>query len=61
MRGDWLNTAVVGAVYVGLGKTVGLAERGRNTVFVDENPGGLDATACPRIASHEPVPPKVYL
>jgi len=58
--GDTLATAVVGAGYVGIATAVGLAERGRHVVLVEQDPERLAALAGGQIPFHEPGLPEAY-
>ena len=60
MAGERSPTAVVGAGYVGIATAVGLAERGRDIVLVEQDPDRLAALAVGRIPSHEPGLPDAY-
>jgi UDPglucose 6-dehydrogenase len=55
-----LKTAVVGAGYVGIATAVGLAERGRDVVLVEEDSGRLAALFQGQIPFHEPGLPDAY-
>ena len=55
-----MDTAVVGAGYVGLATAVGLAEQGRHVVLVERDLGRLAALVDGRIPFHEPGLPEVY-
>lgn len=54
MAGETLQTAVVGAGYVGIATAVGLAEQGREVVLVERDPVRLAALANGRIPLYEP-------
>jgi UDPglucose 6-dehydrogenase len=60
MKRQGLKTAVVGAGYVGIATAVGLAERGRDVVLVEQDPGRLAALAKGQIPFHEPGLPDAY-
>jgi UDPglucose 6-dehydrogenase len=60
MTQDRSKTAVVGAGYVGIATAVGLAERGREILLVEQDPDRLAAMADGRIPFHEPGLPEAY-
>jgi len=60
MKRHGLKTAVVGAGYVGIATAVGLAERGRDVVLVEQDQGRLAALMKGRIPFHEPGLPDAY-
>ncbi len=60
MKRHGLKTAVVGAGYVGIATAVGLAERGRDVVLVEQDQGRLAALVEGLIPFHEPGLPDAY-
>ena len=57
---ELLQTAVVGAGYVGIATAVGLAEHGHDVVLVEHDPERLAALVDGRIPFHEPGLPEAY-
>jgi len=60
MTRDRLRTAVVGAGYVGIATAVGLAEKGREVVLVEQDLDRVAVLADGRIPFHEPGLPEAY-